>query len=150
MIDKLKACSEEELLSELKKIEAWTYGKCELYHWVDVLDLCDTILEKACKKEHEHSWVLACDLQQHKQVILFKTYECIASSYKFCTVEGTSVMDSALYDLAHRAFFLSTPIQLHGTPYNSVVIELLKHCSWSLKSSVYVLQAKQLHQQACI
>ena len=68
LIDKLKACSEEELLSELKKIEAWTYGKCELYHWVDVLDLCDSILEKACRKDHEHSWVLACDLLPNKQV----------------------------------------------------------------------------------
>jgi len=52
----------------LKKIETWTYGKCELYHWVDVLDLCDSILERACRKEHDTSWVLACDLPQNKQV----------------------------------------------------------------------------------
>jgi E3 ubiquitin-protein ligase HUWE1 len=64
----LKSCSEDELLAELKKIETWTYGKCELYHWVDVLDLCDSILERACHKECENSWVLACDLSQNKQV----------------------------------------------------------------------------------
>ena len=68
LIERLKSCSEDELLVELKKIETWTYGKCELYHWVDVLDLCDTILERACRKEHENSWVLACDLPQNKQV----------------------------------------------------------------------------------
>lgn len=69
LIERLKACSEDELLAELKKIETWTYGKCELYHWVDVLDLCDSILERACRKEHENSWVLACDLPQNKQVL---------------------------------------------------------------------------------
>jgi len=68
LIERLKSCSEDEILAELKKIETWTYGKCELYHWVDVLDLCDTILERACRKDHENSWVLACDLPQNQQV----------------------------------------------------------------------------------
>ncbi|XP_032797159.2 LOW QUALITY PROTEIN: E3 ubiquitin-protein ligase HUWE1 [Daphnia magna] len=68
LIERLKSCSEDELLVELKKIETWTYGKCELYHWVDVLDLCDSILERACHKEHENSWVLTCDLPQNKQL----------------------------------------------------------------------------------
>ena len=41
---------------ELQKIETWTYGKCELYHWIDILDLCDDILEDATRRE-QGSWV---------------------------------------------------------------------------------------------
>jgi hypothetical protein len=46
----VQGCSREEFLSELKKIETWTYGKCELYHWIDILDLCDDILEAGLEK----------------------------------------------------------------------------------------------------
>jgi len=60
LIDKLKVCSREEFLTELKTIETWTYGKCELYHWIDILDLCDDILEDATRREPS-SWVLGCD-----------------------------------------------------------------------------------------
>jgi E3 ubiquitin-protein ligase HUWE1 len=60
LIDKLKACSRDEFLAELRTIETWTYGKCELYHWIDILDICDEILEAATKRE-DQSWVLACD-----------------------------------------------------------------------------------------
>ena len=60
LIDKLKACSRDEFLQELRTIETWTYGKCELYHWIDILDICDEILEAATKRE-AGSWVLACD-----------------------------------------------------------------------------------------
>jgi hypothetical protein len=31
------------------------FEKCELHHWVEVLDLCDTILERECNKEHENT-----------------------------------------------------------------------------------------------
>ena len=34
--------------------------KCELYHWIDILDLCDELLETATARE-SGSWVLACD-----------------------------------------------------------------------------------------
>ena len=33
----------------------------ELYHWIDVLDLFDSILEKAVHKEREGQWALPCD-----------------------------------------------------------------------------------------
>ena len=39
--------SKEDFLTELRRIETWTYGKCELFHWIDVLDICDEVLELA-------------------------------------------------------------------------------------------------------
>ncbi|XP_064606987.1 E3 ubiquitin-protein ligase HUWE1-like isoform X3 [Liolophura sinensis] len=64
LIDKLKECSnsESKLYRELRQIQAWTYGKCELYHWADVLDIFDDVLDKACRKEKDNKWTLACDL----------------------------------------------------------------------------------------
>lgn len=38
LIEKLQSCSNEELLPVLRSVETWSYGKCELYHWIDVLD----------------------------------------------------------------------------------------------------------------
>lgn len=50
--------------------------QCELYHWSDILDKFDEIMEKACKKETE-KWTLACDLPSNERVnlqfFLFKT-----------------------------------------------------------------------------
>ncbi|KAL3853804.1 hypothetical protein ACJMK2_017313, partial [Sinanodonta woodiana] len=46
---------------------------CELYHWADVLDIFDDVLEKACKKETDSSWTLACDIPANdglKQLLL--------------------------------------------------------------------------------
>jgi len=60
LIEKLKGCSQDQFLAELRTIETWTYGKCELYHWIDILDLCDDILESATVRS-TGSWVLACD-----------------------------------------------------------------------------------------
>ena len=31
-------------------LQCWTFGKCELFHWIDVLDLCDEVLEAAASK----------------------------------------------------------------------------------------------------
>lgn len=61
LIDKLKNCNHDQLLHELKQIKSWTCGKCELYHWVDLLDVFDDILGKACEKEQENQWTLPCD-----------------------------------------------------------------------------------------
>lgn len=41
--------------------------QCELYHWADVLDICDEVLEQACRKK-EGTWTLPCDLPQNVQV----------------------------------------------------------------------------------
>ncbi|XP_067140217.1 E3 ubiquitin-protein ligase HUWE1 isoform X2 [Centruroides vittatus] len=68
LIEKLKICDHDELLNELKKIRTWNCGKCELYHWIDVLDIFDTILETACQKTKEKQWCLPCDMPgEHKQ-----------------------------------------------------------------------------------
>ncbi|KAG6803233.1 E3 ubiquitin-protein ligase HUWE1 isoform X1 [Apis mellifera caucasica] len=67
LINKLRSCSHAELLEELKQIDAWTFGKCELFHWVDVLDLSDSILEEAAAKSPDNPWELACDLPQNRE-----------------------------------------------------------------------------------
>ncbi|XP_014203791.1 E3 ubiquitin-protein ligase HUWE1 isoform X2 [Copidosoma floridanum] len=67
LISKLRSCSHSELLEELKKIDAWTFGKCELLHWIDVLDLTDSVLEEAATKSPDNPWELACDLPQNRE-----------------------------------------------------------------------------------
>ncbi|XP_012277229.1 E3 ubiquitin-protein ligase HUWE1 isoform X2 [Orussus abietinus] len=66
LISKLRSCSHAELLEELKQIDAWTFGKCELFHWIDVLDLSDSILEEAATRSPHNPWELACDLPQNR------------------------------------------------------------------------------------
>ena len=61
LIDRLTSTSNKaEFLSELQRIETWTYGKCELLHWIDVLDLADEVLEAAAARP-EGKWALAVD-----------------------------------------------------------------------------------------
>ncbi|KAG7210750.1 hypothetical protein KM043_012246 [Ampulex compressa] len=67
LISKLRSCSHAELLEELKQIDAWTFGKCELFHWIDVLDLSDSILEEAATRSPDNTWELACDLPQNRE-----------------------------------------------------------------------------------
>lgn len=61
LIDRLRSCSRAELAVELGAIDAYTFGKSELYHWIDVLDIFDTILEEACRQRDGFDWCLACD-----------------------------------------------------------------------------------------
>ncbi|XP_041093093.1 E3 ubiquitin-protein ligase HUWE1-like [Polyodon spathula] len=61
LIDKLKACHDEQLLQELQQIKTWNIGKCELYHWVDLLDRFDGILADAGQTVETMSWMLVCD-----------------------------------------------------------------------------------------
>lgn len=65
LIERLRNCSQSELCNELKRIKSWNYGKCELYHWIDVLDLFDSIMEQCVRKEHDDSWTLPCDLPEN-------------------------------------------------------------------------------------
>lgn len=44
------------------------YPQCELYHWIDVLDLFDSILERGVCKERENQWALPCDQESNEQV----------------------------------------------------------------------------------
>ena len=62
LIDRLTSTSNKaEFLNELQRIETWTYGKCELLHWIDVLDLCDDVLEAAAARPQAGQWALAVD-----------------------------------------------------------------------------------------
>ncbi|UYV80320.1 HUWE1 [Cordylochernes scorpioides] len=70
LIDKLKSCSQDELHLILKDIKSWNCGKCELFHWIDVLDIFDGILEAACQKS---KWCLLCDMagnEARKELLL--------------------------------------------------------------------------------
>ncbi|XP_053377275.1 E3 ubiquitin-protein ligase HUWE1-like isoform X3 [Mercenaria mercenaria] len=68
LIERLKNASGDTLLTELIALKNSTFVKCELFHWADVLDIFDDVLEKACKKETEKSWTLACDLPENAQL----------------------------------------------------------------------------------
>lgn len=52
----------------LKNIESWEYGKSELYHWVDVLDKFDDVMERSCAFVDGNVWKLACDQPENLQV----------------------------------------------------------------------------------
>ncbi|KAH7639382.1 e3 ubiquitin-protein ligase huwe1-like protein [Dermatophagoides farinae] len=65
LIEELKQCNEDQMLIVLKRIKTWSCGKCELYHWIDVLDLFDTILEECCRKESSDQWILPVDLAEN-------------------------------------------------------------------------------------
>lgn len=68
LIDRLCVCSRTELLDELRKINTWTFGKCELYHWTSVLDNFDMILEEAATPAIENKWALYCDTNYNNTV----------------------------------------------------------------------------------
>ena len=53
LILKLQGCSDLELVEVLKTTTVWRFGKCELYHRIDVLDRFDGILEEASKHEQD-------------------------------------------------------------------------------------------------
>lgn len=61
LIQRLKEASDSELIHILKDISTWYYGKCELQHWVDVIDKFDEILANVAKPVNGSSWILAYD-----------------------------------------------------------------------------------------
>ncbi|XP_017695595.1 PREDICTED: E3 ubiquitin-protein ligase HUWE1-like, partial [Lepidothrix coronata] len=61
LIEKLKGCTDEQLVTELQQIKTWNIGKCELYHWVDLLDRFDALLAEAGRPVDTMSWMLSCD-----------------------------------------------------------------------------------------
>ena len=58
--------------------------QCELYHWIDILDIFDAILEDCCRKK-DGQWILPVDLSENAQVsclplflpYLFTTTNCL-------------------------------------------------------------------------
>lgn len=74
LIDKLRQCSRTELLEELSRVETWTFGKCELYHWIDILDIFDVILEEACARLNDNEWALTCDVTFSTDVSYFSYF----------------------------------------------------------------------------
>uniref|UniRef100_A0A8C7QAC9 E3 ubiquitin-protein ligase HUWE1 n=1 Tax=Oncorhynchus mykiss TaxID=8022 RepID=A0A8C7QAC9_ONCMY len=68
LIEKLKGCRDEQLLLELQHIRTWNIGKCELYHWVDLLDRFDGILCDAGQTVENMSWLLVCDRPDNGQL----------------------------------------------------------------------------------
>lgn len=67
LIEKLRACTDnDQLYVEICLIKSWNIGKCELYHWADVLDRFNGILEQACARQPTpSSSQLACDLPEN-------------------------------------------------------------------------------------
>lgn len=80
LIDKIRLCERAELWQILSEIETWTYGKCELYHWIDVLDIFDEFLDRSSDLTEGNDWMLHCDtvfkqdeLQILKHILGFTT-----------------------------------------------------------------------------
>ena len=48
--------------------------KCELYHWIDVLDVFDAILESCCHRNNENQWSLPVDEPNNEKV--FNVVNC--------------------------------------------------------------------------
>ncbi|XP_017113044.1 E3 ubiquitin-protein ligase HUWE1 isoform X3 [Drosophila elegans] len=62
LIDELtKRRTRAELLEFLDTVHVWIYGKCELYHWIEILDRFDKILEEASRHVNANEFVLQCD-----------------------------------------------------------------------------------------
>ncbi|KAL3320417.1 hypothetical protein Ciccas_000898 [Cichlidogyrus casuarinus] len=64
---KLSNCSDEELLSSLRQIKVWNYGKCELGLWADVLNRFDDILDRAVTRVGK--WEMELDLPGNEKMV---------------------------------------------------------------------------------
>ncbi|UXI19882.1 hypothetical protein NH340_JMT05825 [Sarcoptes scabiei] len=73
LIEELESTDRDHLLAVLKRNKTWNCGKCELYHWIDVLDIFDSILEECCQKSPTDQWTLNVDLsnnQKNRELLL--------------------------------------------------------------------------------
>lgn len=78
LADRLAAIEDNEtLMEEISKIRVWTYGKCELGLWADILDRFDSILEEAVKLDPDSKWTLALDSLNGRHLVSYviKTLE---------------------------------------------------------------------------
>lgn len=172
LIDKLKACNRTELIEELSKIETWTFGKCELFHWIDILDIFDEILEEATHYKDNQIYI-SCDTPQFEEVSKLK-FDPLRAIYK-CIVKVTSSLCSfsrnvlycnyifvilisfpflgskapsscvEFHNTPHRAQFLSTSLQLSRTSDTALVINRFRNYTRCSKPTLHVLEEEQLH-----
>lgn len=63
-----KCKSRLEIYNFLKDLKVWVYGKCELYHWIEILDRFDSILEEGAKNVDGNEFILQCDVEASFQV----------------------------------------------------------------------------------
>jgi E3 ubiquitin-protein ligase HUWE1 len=146
LVGKLQSCSDHELTSTLETITVWKYGKCELYHWVDVLDRFDKILSEACRdgaspaNSDPTQCVFMCPRLQDDQfkrkvvAVLYFTALLVEHSYTrniynstehLCTLLASSDMDvvlavlNLLYVFSKRSNFISRLPQKHRFHLNS-------------------------------
>lgn len=72
LIDELtKRRTRAELLEFLDTVHVWIYGKCELYHWIEILDRFDKILEEAARHVNANEFVLQCDTNFQDMVSIY-------------------------------------------------------------------------------
>ncbi|XP_021962373.1 E3 ubiquitin-protein ligase HUWE1 isoform X3 [Folsomia candida] len=125
LIEKFKACNnvdktihcgtEHAVIQVLDSINIWTYGKCELYHFIDVLDLFDSILQKATVRNGT-SWAMACDLHDASGPVL---QECVKKICIFTSILIEHSFSRTVYNSMEHLAALLNSINL------SVVLEVL-------------------------
>lgn len=134
LIEKLKSCSRRELKIELSNIEAWTFGKCELYHWIDVLDIFDSVLEEAAKFVNQSEWIIAIDYKFTGDDIslvlnilnfttlliehsfsrhLYSSIEHLITLLQTCNMDVVLAVLNLLYMFSKRSNFISRLNLLH-------------------------------------
>jgi len=106
IIDRIKVCKTPlELFTALSGIENWTFGKCELYHWIEVLDLFDSYLEQASQRVEGSSWALALDNLPENEILR----NCVTYILNFTTLLIEHSFSRHLYNsIDHLTILLSS------------------------------------------
>ncbi|XP_066587993.1 E3 ubiquitin-protein ligase HUWE1 isoform X2 [Prorops nasuta] len=139
LINKLRSCSRAELLEELKQIDAWTFSKCELFHWIDVLDLSDGILEEAAARSPDNPWELACDLPQNRE-----TKELLLWVLHFTTLLIEHSFSRHLYNSMEHLVTLLSSCDMH------VVLGVLNLLYMFSKRSNFITRLNSDKRQALL
>lgn len=102
LIDRLKRCNKSQLLEELSTIKTWTFGKCELGHWKEVLTVFDTILEEAAEADPDNKWALRCDKYDNAVSILI----FVSIPQKCCPVTLKGLLGNKCFYFQHKKLLL--------------------------------------------
>ncbi|KAH9407759.1 E3 ubiquitin-protein ligase huwe1 [Tyrophagus putrescentiae] len=85
LITKLKnAMDADQARTIINEIKTWPYKKSDLYHWVDILDAFDIVLEECAKKVGNNQWQLYVDQDQNKKLLLIDVLEFTTLLVKHC------------------------------------------------------------------